>query len=65
MIIAKGMPMEWHERLTVQQVLECLGFALPMAIVQLNGKPVSRKAWTATMVPDGAVVDVQMIVAGG
>jgi thiamine biosynthesis protein ThiS len=57
--------MEWHEGLTVQEVLERLGYALPMALVQLDGQPVSRKDWTGTRVPDGSVIDVQVIVAGG
>ena len=65
MITAKGRPMEWHEGLTVQEVLERLGYALPIVIVRLDGQPVSRKDWPATPVPDGATLDVRAIMAGG
>ncbi len=65
MITAKGKPMEWHEGLTVQEVLERLGYALPIVIVRLDGQPVSRKDWPGTPVPDGATLDVQAIMAGG
>ncbi len=65
MITAKGKPMEWHEGLTVQEVLESLGYALPIVIVRLDGQAVSRKDWPGTQVPDGATLDVQAIMAGG
>jgi sulfur carrier protein ThiS len=36
-----------------------------MALVKLNGQSVNRREWAGTPVPDGAVVDVQVIAAGG
>jgi sulfur carrier protein ThiS len=57
--------MEWHDGLTVEQVLRELGYALPAALVQLNGRNVPRQEWPATPVPDGAVLDVQVMMAGG
>ncbi len=36
-----------------------------LAVVRLDGKPVSRPEWAATQVPDGAVLDVQAMMAGG
>jgi len=65
MITARGKPMEWCEGLTVEQVLRQLGYALPAALVQLNGRSVQRHEWGATLVPDGAVLDVQVLMAGG
>lgn len=65
MITARGKPMEWREGLTVEQVLRQLGYALPAALVQLNGGSVQRHEWGATLVPDGAVLDVQVLMAGG
>ena len=65
MITAKGMPMEWHEGLSVQEVLERLGYASPMALVRLDGKRIERKDWEKTLVPDGAKLDVHIMAAGG
>ena len=65
MITAKGKPMEWREGLTVGEVLRQLGYAVPAALVQLNGRNVPRHEWAGTVVPDGAVVAVQVIMAGG
>lgn len=65
MITAKGKPMEWHAGLTVEEVLKRLGYAIPAAVVRLDGKPVPRPEWAATRVPDGAVLDVQAMMAGG
>jgi len=65
MITARGKPMEWHEGLTMSEVLERLGYALPAALVALNGRNVPREQWPVTAVPDGAVVDVQVMMAGG
>jgi thiamine biosynthesis protein ThiS len=57
--------MEWRAGLTVSEVLERLGYALPAALVALNGRNVPREQWPETAVPDGAVVDVQVMMAGG
>jgi len=65
MITARGRPMDWHEGLTVEQALQKLGYAVPAALVRLNGRNVLRHEWAATPVPDGAVLDVQVLMAGG
>lgn len=65
MITAKGQPMEWQQGLTVQDVLCRLGYALQATAVRLNGRSVPRQDWPTTSVPDGAVLDVQAMMAGG
>jgi thiamine biosynthesis protein ThiS len=57
--------MEWREGLTVSEVLRRLGYDLPAALVSLNGRNVPRAQWPETSVPDGAVLDVQVMMAGG
>jgi len=64
-ITAKGKPMQWREGLTVEEVLKTLGYAVPAAVVRLDGQPVRRQDWASTRVPDGAVVDVRVMAAGG
>ena len=65
MITAKGKPMQWHEGLSVEEVLKTLGYAVPAAVVRLDGQSVRRQDWAATRVPDGAVLEVQVLMAGG
>jgi len=65
MVTAKGKQFDWRPDLTVQEILERLGYALPMVLVRVNGQVIRRADWPSTRLPDGAVVDVQPIVAGG
>ena len=65
MITAKGKRLEWHEELTVREVLDTLGYNFPSVLVRVNGEVVRRKSWDATVVPDEADVEVRPIVAGG
>jgi sulfur carrier protein len=65
MITAKDKKLEWHQGLTVRDVLNTLGYNFPSVLVRLNGTIVRRKAWDSTVVPDEAEVEVRPIVAGG
>jgi sulfur carrier protein len=65
MITAKGKRLEWHQGLTVRNVLEILGYNYPSVLVRVNGTIVRRKVWDSTIVPDEAEVEVRPIVAGG
>jgi thiamine biosynthesis protein ThiS len=65
MITAKGKRLDWHEGLTVGDVLDTLGYNFPSVLVRVNGVVVRRKNWDSTVVPDDAEVEVRPIVAGG
>jgi sulfur carrier protein len=65
MITAKGKRLEWHQGLTVLDVLNTLGYNYPSVLVRINGTIVRRKVWDSTVVPDEADVEVRTIVAGG
>ena len=65
MIRTKEKQLEWHEGLTVRDVLEALGYGFPSLLVRINGTIVRRKDWDSTVVPDEAEVEVRPIVAGG
>jgi thiamine biosynthesis protein ThiS len=65
MITAKGKPMEWHEGLTVEEVLKRIGYAVPSALVILDRKVVPQREWAGTRIPDGSVLDVRAMMAGG
>ena len=65
MINAKGKRLEWHQGLTVRNVLDTLGYNFPSVLVRVNGTIVRRKAWESTIVPDEAEVEIRPIIAGG
>ncbi len=65
MITAKGKKLDWHEGLTVREVLDALGYNFPSVLVRVNGQIVRRKEWDNSIVPDEADVEVRPIVAGG
>ena len=65
MITAKGKKLDWHEGLTVREVLDTLGYNFPSVLVRVNGQIVKRKDWDNSIVPDEADVEVRPIVAGG
>jgi len=65
MITAKGKKMDWHEGLTVREVLDTLGYNFPSVLVRINGRIIRRKGWDDYIVPDEADVEVRPIVAGG
>ena len=65
MITAKGKRLEWHQGLTVRDVLLTLGYNFPSVLVRVNGTIVRRKAWDSTIIPDEAQIEVHPIVAGG
>ena len=65
MITAKGKILDWHEGLTIREVLDTLGYNFPSVLVRVNGTIVRRKEWDSSTVPDEADVEVRPIVAGG
>lgn len=65
MITAKGKKLDWHEGLTVREVLDTLGYNFPSVLVRVDGRIVKRKDWDNSIVPDEADVEVRPIVAGG
>jgi sulfur carrier protein ThiS len=43
MITAKGKKLDWHEGLTIREVLDTLGYNFPSVLVRVNGLIVKRK----------------------
>jgi sulfur carrier protein len=65
MITAKGKQLDWHEGMTVKEILDALGYTFPLVLVRVDGELVKKSQWTELSVPDGASIDVQPVVAGG
>jgi sulfur carrier protein ThiS len=62
---AKGKSISWDETLTVRRILQIIGYDIPGIFVSVNGRKVRKVDWDSEPVPDGAVLDVHRIAAGG
>ena len=65
MITAKGKQLDWREGMSVQDVLDALGYTFPLVMVKVNGELVKKSQWKTFALPDEAHVDVRPVVAGG
>jgi len=65
MITVGDEKMDWHEGMTVAQVLETIEDGQQYAVVRVNGKPVSRPNFDKTPVPDHAEIIPIPMIAGG
>jgi thiamine biosynthesis protein ThiS len=65
LVQAKGKKIPWDENLTVRRVLQHIGYDIPGIFVSVNGRKVRKDDWDRAAVPDGAVLEVHRIAAGG
>ncbi len=56
---------EWREGLTVQGLLDQLGYSYVLITVTVNGELVTREDYATCPVPDGAQVTVFHLAHGG
>lgn len=56
---------EWHEGMTVQDVLDSQGYTFKMLAVWVNDVPCTSDAFLTTLVPDGADVQAVHMISGG
>lgn len=66
MITVNTKPLEWHEGMTIEDILKAKDYTFSRIMVWLNEKPITDKShYATTVVPDGSVVQVIHIFAGG
>jgi sulfur carrier protein len=64
-VIANGRPVEVAESATVAEVLEALGLAGRVVVVERNGDPVERALVASVRVEAGDRLEIVRAVAGG
>jgi sulfur carrier protein len=64
-ITVKDRQREWREGLTVQELLEEVGFAGRLVYIRVNGRRVGPPQWSAFEIPDEATVEILPVVLGG
>ncbi len=57
--------LEWHEGMTVQDILDKMNYIYPRITVTVNNKLVQREDYGTYPVPDGADVNVFHLAHGG
>lgn len=58
-------PVEWREGLTVQDVLDALGYDYALITVTVNGELVAQEDYTSHLISDQAAVSVFHLAHGG
>ena len=65
MINVNGVPLTWHDGMTVAEILKIRNYIFRMIAVQVNGELVRRGSYDTAVVPDGADVQVIHMISGG
>ncbi len=56
---------EWYEGMTVQDVLDKMGYVFPLITVSVNDQLVQKEDYATYEVPDSASVNVFHLAHGG
>jgi sulfur carrier protein len=65
MIQVNGEPLEWHEGMTVRDVLKARKYVFPMLIITVDGAMVPREEYDTKAVPDSSSIQVVHLLSGG
>jgi sulfur carrier protein len=65
MLLVNEEPLDWHEGMTVRDILRARNYRFPMLVIHINDVLVQKWDYDTTTVPDGAVVQVIHLISGG
>jgi len=65
MILVNEEPLDWHEGLTVRDVLKARNYCFPMLVIHVDDTLIQKKDYDTATIPDGAVVKVIHLISGG
>lgn len=65
MIQVNEEPLDWHEGMTVREVLTAKNYRFPLLIIHINDALVQKKDYDTATIPDQAVVKVIHLISGG
>ena len=64
-ITVNDSPLDWHEGMTVGDVLEKRRYTFKMLVIKVDGQLVKKDRWVETTIPEGADVKVIHLMSGG
>lgn len=65
MLQVNNEPLEWHEGMTVRDILVARNYKFPLLIVTVDDALVPPQDYLHAAVPDGAEVKVVHLMSGG
>ncbi|KGK89619.1 thiamine biosynthesis protein ThiS [Desulfosporosinus sp. HMP52] len=65
MIKLNNRDCEWHEGLTVEDLLKQKNFTYPRIVVSVNTKIIQKEDYASTVINDGDNVEAIHLMAGG
>jgi thiamine biosynthesis protein ThiS len=65
MIKVNGDKLDWHDSMTVDDILRLKNYKFKMLVTKINGTLVKRADYATTTVPDEADVKVIHLISGG
>jgi sulfur carrier protein len=64
-LVVNGDPLDWHEGMTVRDVLKAKNYIFKLLIITVNGTLIPRGSYDEATVPAGADVKVVHLISGG
>ena len=64
-LVVNGDPLDWHEGMTVRDVLRAKNYVFKLLIITVNGTLIPRGSYDEATVPAGADVKVVHLISGG
>ena len=64
-ITVNGHEIDWHEGMTIKDMLAKMNYTFAMIVVKIDGKVHQRDTWDTTLVPDGSLVDAIHLISWG
>jgi len=65
MITVNTQPVPWEENMTIERILKVMHYTFRMLVVKVDGRLIKKNEYAATVVPQGAVVEVIHLISGG
>ncbi|MEF3694001.1 MAG: sulfur carrier protein ThiS [Candidatus Cloacimonadota bacterium] len=65
MITVNGNRIDWHEGMTIREILQVMRYSFKLLVIKVDGKLVKRDDYDSTTVPDEAEVLVIHLMSGG
>ncbi len=65
MITVNGDKLDWHQGMTIRDILNAKNYKFKMLVTKVNGTLVKRTDYDTTTVPDQADVKVIHLISGG
>ena len=56
---------EWHDGLTIFELLRIMNYTFPMLVVKVNGSIIKRDQYKSFIIPDNSDIKVIHLMSGG